>query len=290
MGATNTAVKTQDDLNLEALLADLDAPEGSAVAAANNTADIIEPALADESTLEAAVVEVEQETTVNEMLAQQNEILEAKDAARAAKKGGKSGKGGKAAKTAAAPIPDGDAATNAGEAPAETVKLEDATAKPKKAPTPRKHYASKVERISDKLGDKLGEYTVLELSDAALEGEALAAKQAETLEIIKGSGKKVQSRMTFVVEYVAGKSSKLNGVIKTALNLLQTDGKLTTGAEGNLYKKLLAHPYSASAAKAMGGNTLLALKGLKVVIAGPNGDYIENPDSLILMKLRSMGV
>jgi hypothetical protein len=286
MGATNTAVKTQDDLNLDVLLADLDAPEAGSVAAANETADIIEPALADESTIEAAVAEVEQDSTVAAMLEEQNQILESKDAARAAKTAGKKGKGGKSANKPAPAIPDGDGVTNE----SGTVKLEEATAAPKKAPTPRKHYATKVERISDKLGDKLGEYTVLELSDAALEGEALAAKQTETLEIIKGSGKKVQSRMTFVLEYVAGKSSKLNGVIVTALSLLKTDGKLTTGNEGNLFKKLVAHPYSPSAAKAMGGNTLLALKGLKVVVAGTNGDYIENPDSLILMKLRSMGV
>jgi hypothetical protein len=154
----------------------------------------------------------------------------------------------------------------------------------------RKFYASKVERIKDKLGDKLGEYTVLELSDATLEGEALAKKQQETIDAIKNAGKKVQNRITFVMEFIAGKSSKLNGVITTALKVLKRDGKVSVGVEGNLYKALIEHPYSPAAAKAMGGNTLLALKTLKVIVPGEKGEYVANPKSLVLAKLEAMGV
>lgn len=155
---------------------------------------------------------------------------------------------------------------------------------------PRKHYSSKVERITDKLGASLGDFTVLELADAMLEGDALKAKQQETLDIIKNSGKKVQNRQAFILEFIAGKSANLNGVIKTAVAILAKDGEIVTGVEGNFHKALLAKPYSPNAAKAMGGNTLLALKLLKMVNVGEGGKLVANPNSLVLAKLNSMGV
>lgn len=154
----------------------------------------------------------------------------------------------------------------------------------------RKHYSSKVERIADKLGASLGDFTVLELADAILEGDALKAKQQETLDIIKASGKKVQNRQAFILEFIAGKSAKLNGVIQTAVAILAKDGEIVTGVEGNFHKTLLAKPYSVNAAKAMGGNTLLALKLLKMVNVAEGGKLVANPNSLILAKLNAMGV
>jgi hypothetical protein len=160
----------------------------------------------------------------------------------------------------------------------------------KKAVVPRKSYATKVERLTDHLGDKLGEYMVLEVADAGLEGDALKIKQAETLASIGTSGKKVQNRITFILEFMAGQSAKLNGVIATAVKLLRDEGQIVTGVEGNLYKALVAHPYSDGAAKAMGGNTVLALQKLKVVTQGSKGQWVANPNSLVLAKLLSMGV
>lgn len=177
------------------------------------------------------------------------------------------------------------------EVPAKKAKVAKAPKEPKepKVAVERKHYVNKVERIVDKLGNQLGDYTVLELADAMLEGEALKAKQDETLAIVKASGVKVQNRQTFILEFIAGKSTKLNGVIQTALAILSKEGSISMGVEGNLYKALLAKPYSANAAKAMGGNTLLALKTLKIVVENA-GKLIANPNSLVLMKLNSMGV
>ncbi|MPS48503.1 hypothetical protein [Methylobacillus sp.] len=199
----------------------------------------------------------------------------------AKKKGTSKGKGKNAQPEGAAAATE--PAANAVEAasPAEETK-------PKKEPVRRKHYSNKAERVSDKLGDKLGEYTVLELDDAALTGAALTAKQQETLTIIKTAGKKVQNRMAFILEFIAGKSGSLNSVIVKTLSILAQDKEITKGVEGNLHKALLAHPYSQSAAKAMGGNTLLALKLLKVIIE-QDKKYVANPKSLILMKLQSMG-
>jgi hypothetical protein len=192
----------------------------------------------------------------------------------------------------------GDLSVDPAEKPAKPAKKAKAEKKAKepKAPkepkvaVPRKHYTNKVERISDKLGSQLGDFTVLELADAVLEGDALAAKQKETLEIIKTSGKKVQNRQTFILEFIAGKSAKLNGVIETAIAILNKDGFIATGVEGNFHQALLAKPYSVNAAKAMGNNSLLALKSLKVIVAGEKGTYIPNKNSLILMKLNAMNV
>lgn len=163
-----------------------------------------------------------------------------------------------------------------------------AAAAAKPAPVPRKHYASKVERVSDKLGEHLGDYTVLTLSDAQLTGDELKAKQQETLDVLSKAGVKVQNRMTLLLEFVAGKSSKLNEVIARAFTLLHKDGHIKTGDKGNLHENLLSKPYSPSAARAMGNNTIAAMRDFKVIVKDEEGKYVANPESLILMKVNGM--
>lgn len=172
-------------------------------------------------------------------------------------------------------------------AAAAAAKKDEAGAAPeKKEPVARKHYASKSERITDKFGSALGEYTVLELSDALLEGDALAAKQAETMQRIKDAGVKVQNRTTFLMEFAAGKAAKLNAVATTALNVLKRDGKITTGENGNLFVEL-SKQYKKSSANTMGNNTILALKVLKM-IGGEKGEFVANPQSLYMAKINPM--
>ena len=161
----------------------------------------------------------------------------------------------------------------------------DAEATPKKS---RKHYANKVARVSDTLGAELGNYTILTLSDAALEGAELAAKQQETLEIMGKAGVKVQNRMTLLLEFVAGKSGRLNEVIERTVRLLAKEGSIRTGDKGNLHQNLLAKPYSPAAARAMGNNTIAALRGFSVIVKGSDGSYTVNPESLIWMKLQGL--
>lgn len=158
-----------------------------------------------------------------------------------------------------------------------------------KAPVERKHYSSKVERLTDKLGATLGDNIVLEVADAMLTGDALQTKQAATLATIMSSGKKVQNRQTFIIEFVSGKSAKLNNVITTALQVLKKHGSINMSADGEFYKALIAKPYSVNAAKAMGGNTVLAMKTLKM-LKEEGGKFVANPNSLIMTKLASMGV
>lgn len=159
----------------------------------------------------------------------------------------------------------------------------------KKAPFERKHYANKVERLSDTLGANMGDYLILEIQDALLEGDALKAKQAETLVVINEAGKKVQNRQTFILEFVAGKSATLNNVIQLALNALKANGTVSMNADDVFFQSLLAKPYTMNAARAMGNNTLAAMRLLKMVKATDKG-YAVNPQSVILAKLAELGV
>lgn len=146
----------------------------------------------------------------------------------------------------------------------------------------------KVRRIETKLGDQLGDYMVLTLSDAALEGEALKVAQRGTLDVINAMGEKVKNRATLLIEFVAGRQSKCNEIMLRALTILKKDGMLTRGAEGNLHKDLLARPYAENSARSMGDNTLRVLIGLKMVIPGEKNSLVANPESLLLMKANSL--
>lgn len=158
----------------------------------------------------------------------------------------------------------------------------------KKIAMPRKRYTDKGERLKDKLGTGLGDYTVLTLADAGVSDEELQAKMDETLTIIKGLNKKAQNWAVKFIEYLAGKKSSMSEVTSRTLTVLSRDGFITTGNEGNMLKDLVAKPYSMGAARAMGGNNLAALLGLKVVVEDGKGRFIANPDSLLLAKAKSM--
>lgn len=158
--------------------------------------------------------------------------------------------------------------------------------KEKKASAPRKHYADRVERITDTFGATLGEYMVLEIADASLTGDDLAAKQTETLEAIKSVGVKVKNRVNYLMDFAAGKSAKLNEVATVALTILKTTGKLETGEKGNFQTKL-REKYSPKSANSMGSNTVAAMKTLKM-IQGEKGEYSLNPMSLYAMKIVPM--
>lgn len=181
----------------------------------------------------------------------------------------------------------------AGEAPtgdASDVPAATTEAKPEKVRVPRKHYTNKAERIKDRLGDSLGEYTVLTLDDAAaaLDEDALKAKMDDTMSLIAGMSKKKQNRAGFLLEFVSGKKATLNNVMAIALKKLSEDGALTTGKEGNYLTALLAVPYSPAAARAMGGNTVAVLEDLKLIVPDGKGKYVANPESLLLAKVNEM--
>jgi hypothetical protein len=164
-----------------------------------------------------------------------------------------------------------------------------AAAAPAKARTPRVHYVNKTDRIKARLGANLGNYLVLEIADADLEGDALKAKQDETLAVIDAMSVKVKNRASLLLDFLSGKTGKPNEILKRALDVLAADGKITTGDNGNLHKNLLAKPYSVSAARAMGRNTVTVMEKTKMIVAGANkGEFLPNPSSLFLAMANEM--
>jgi hypothetical protein len=180
-----------------------------------------------------------------------------------------------------AAVPTGDASdvTPADAAPAEA-------GKPAKVRTPRKHYTDKVERLKDRVGDELSSYTVLTLSEAGVTEDDVKAAMDATLDIIRKMNKKEQNRAGFLIEFLAGKKAKLNEVLHRTLDVLKAEGCITTGKEGNVFKNLLARPYSAAAARAMGGNTVAMFADLKLIVADGKQRFVANPDSTLLAAVR----
>lgn len=258
----NTQPVVTDELNLDDVLAELGlAPDEiieSVIPASSAPVELTE------LEIEAAVrpLEPQEEVVEDSVLSEVIEDLEAP--APAAKPEKKKGKG-------------------------KSKKAASAEPKEKKEKTPRKFYASKVERVTDKLGAELGNYTVLTMSDATKTGDDLDAVQKATLEKFKAGaiGIKVQNRMTLLLEFVAGKSSKLNEVIERAFRVLQKDGFIKSGEKGNLHADLMTK-YSLASARAMGNNTIACMRELAVIVKGEDGNYVANPDSLVLMKTNSL--
>jgi hypothetical protein len=151
---------------------------------------------------------------------------------------------------------------------------------PKEPKAPRVHYGKdKVARITANVNP---DFLVLTTQDAELTGEALTAAQAATMEVIKGMGDKVKNRATNLIEFACGKLPRMNNVGVTALNILATQGEITTGDKGNLHTALLAKPYAPAAARAMGNNQLNAMRQLRLINLTTKGHYAANPDSLLL--------
>lgn len=166
----------------------------------------------------------------------------------------------------------------------------DAAAAPKKERTPRKHYSDKVERLKDRMGASLSEYAVLTTADALVDDAELGAVMERTLDIIRAMNSKEKNRASGFIEFLSGKKSKLNNVLERVLGVLEKDGFIQTGNEGNVFLNLIARPYSPASARAMGGNTIGVFADLKVILPleGHKGRFVANPDSLLLAKARSL--
>lgn len=185
--------------------------------------------------------------------------------------------------SAAAAEEGGDGSAPSGTA-SELVSEPGAAAATKKTPTPRVRYTDKVERLKARVGDKLGEYSVLTTADVPMDDAALGEVMERTMDIIRAMNKKVGNRGVNFIEWLSGKKASLNNVIERTLKLLQADGHLETGEQGNVMKNLLARPYSLASARAMGGNTIAMLVQLKLIVPmeGAKGKFVANPDSLLL--------
>jgi hypothetical protein len=205
-------------------------------------------------------------------------------AAKAKGKGKGKGKGG--GKKCDAPVTP--------EAVAETVAVEPAPAPeateevvPEKAKPGRKYHASRVDLMKEVLGGDLASTTLLTVEDAEATPEDQAKIRENTLASFQTVGKKVQNRMSYILEFAAGKKATLNTVITKAFNVLRTAGEITSGDKGNLMAAL-TESYTPGAARAMGNNTIAAMRTLKIISKKEDGVYIPNESSLLLPQIRML--
>lgn len=150
----------------------------------------------------------------------------------------------------------------------------------------RVFFSKQSDRIAHNLGEKVSEMMLLEVGDAALSGDDLKAKNAEVMELIDGTAKKVGEKANMLFKYMS-KGGELNEVMKRAFQVLAKDGELTSGEKGNLQLNLLSKPYSLGTARSQSNQMFMLLPALKVTLK-EKGKMVPNPNSLILAKINSM--
>lgn len=168
-------------------------------------------------------------------------------------------------------------------------------AKEKKAKAPKEpkekkervFFSKQSDRIAHHLGDKLSEFMLLELGDAALTGEDLKAKNAEVLAIFdaKTTAKKVGEKANMLFKWMS-KGGDLNEVMARAFKVLVRDGELTSGDKGNLQLDLLAKPYSMGTARSQANQIFMLFPILKITMK-EKGKMVPNPDSLLFIKAKA---
>lgn len=139
--------------------------------------------------------------------------------------------------------------------------------------------------LASRLGEKLGEFLVLEVADAGLDATALKVRQDEILAVVDELAKKVGEKATMLFSYMAN-GGKLNEVLARAFKVLARDGKLTSGNKGNLQTDLLEKPFSAGTSASQSNQIFMLFPALKITTR-EKGCLMSNPDSLILMKMNA---
>lgn len=273
----NTATPNTDTADLDKLLSSITGDEAGVPPAAEIIEDEAPVGTAD---LEAAVAQADAETPPAETVETVTPEKKAKTVDPEKEKAKAEAKAKKEAEKAAA------------KAKREADKLARAEAKKKaeaeKAAKPKRIYfgSNKIGRLTHEMGaDRLNEFSVLTISDAVLEGEALAKRQKDVQDMIAGMAQKVKNRATYLFLFMH-KGGKLNEVMRRVFHVLNRDGKIKTGDAGNMILELLAKPYDLKTARATGNNTVSLLKQLQVLVPGAEkGEYVGNPDSLVLAKV-----
>lgn len=148
-------------------------------------------------------------------------------------------------------------------------------------------FAKTSEKIAHRLGDKAGDFLVLEMADATLSAEELTAKQAEMMKAFDATSQiKVREKMVQLFGYLRN-GGKLNEVMRRSFTVLIADGQLTSGDKGNLHLNLLTKPYSPGTARAQSGQIFSLFPALKIVVKSERGVYVANPDSVILQTMKT---
>ena len=156
-------------------------------------------------------------------------------------------------------------------------------AKEKKAPAPTSVTHKPGDLLKHKLGEKAGEYLMFSLADAALDPDALAAKQQAFIDRMNDKdaiADKVRDKISMFLVWMV-KGGELNEVLKRSITLLHKEGQLTSGDKGNLQLNLLEKPYSVGTARSQGNQMFMALPELGLTLK-EKGRMVPNPDSALL--------
>lgn len=160
-------------------------------------------------------------------------------------------------------------------------------------PSPlRDAAAKKSEKATHILGDKIGEFLVLESADLDLDEETLKAKQAKILSMLdakpgeEGVARKVGEKALMLFKWLKSGGPISNEVMRRTFEVLKRDGYLTSGDKGNLQVNLL-EKYSVGTARSQANQMFMLLPFLKVTVK-TKGRMEPNPDSTIWMRYESM--
>lgn len=175
-----------------------------------------------------------------------------------------------------------------------------------KPKTPKKERTPTTERVTyensrasqvllSRLGETAFDQLVLEVGDLDVDPEELRKKQHKLLaelnmrpgaDVTVSTQKKVAQKIVSLFTWL-NTGGELNTVMHRTFKLLLTDGYISRGKAGNLYADLLKKPYSPGTASAQSGQMYKMLPQLRIAFLDERGRFIPNPESLILIKVKS---
>ena len=169
----------------------------------------------------------------------------------------------------------------------------EAKAKPPKAPRVTSVTHKPGDLLMAKLGENARDFLVFDMDDAALDADALIAKQdafiARMNVIIPSEpgyiADKVKEKAVMLFSWMKH-GGKLNDVMQRAFTVLLKDGELISGNKGNLQLNLLSKPYTAGTSASQ-SNQMFMLFPLLSITVREKGKMVANPNSLILAKVKS---
>lgn len=168
---------------------------------------------------------------------------------------------------------------------AAVLKAAEPTPEPEKPAEPKIYWGkNKLGRLEHRLGENVDNVMLFDINDGDLDEADRAALIAGNKTYFKTLPVKVQDQSTSILEFVGGRSYRMNPSVDITVRLLGKAKVLTAGDKGNLYLRL-RDLYSIGSARSMGGATILALKALEIVKMTGVGTFTPNPNSALLALL-----
>lgn len=164
-------------------------------------------------------------------------------------------------------------------------KVKVAKVKVEKAPAaPRVTYAGNARSavLANRLGAGGDEFLALETADALLTPEQFADKAtAFKDELDTKIAKKVAEKCIMLMKDLKAGGKVKNEVMRTAFEVLATQGKLTSGDKGNLQTALSAK-YSLGTSRSQSNQMFCLFPFLRITTRGDKGVQVPNPESTIV--------